>query len=115
MTNAADGSFAFDAITYKQPGTYTYAISEVVPADAVNADGVTYAQATDEQKAAGGFTEAGVTYDTAVRTATVTVTDNQKGALEATVAYGTDAARSNTNSPPEAHAALCYGTTTAAT
>ena len=108
VTNAADGSFAFDAITYKQPGTYTYAISEVVPADAVNADGVTYAQATDEQKAAGGFTEAGVTYDTAVRTATVTVTDNQKGALEATVAYGTDAGLAFTNTKFEAHAALAF-------
>lgn len=108
VTNADDGSFAFDAITYKQPGTYTYAISEVVPADAVNADGVTYAQATDEQKAAGGFTEAGVTYDTAVRTATVTVTDNQKGALEAAVAYGTDAGLAFTNTKFEAHAALAF-------
>lgn len=108
VTNADDGSFAFDAITYNQPGTYTYAISEVVPADAVNADGVTYAQATDDQKAAGGFTEAGVTYDTAVRTATVTVTDNQKGALEATVAYGTDAGLAFTNTKFEAHAALAF-------
>ena len=108
VTNAADGSFAFGAITYTQPGTYTYAISEVVPADAVNADGVTYAQATDEQKAAGGFTEAGVTYDTAVRTATVTVTDNQKGALEATVAYGTDAGLAFINTKFEAHAALAF-------
>ena len=108
VTNEADGSFAFDAITYTQPGTYTYAISEVVPADAVNAEGVIYAQATDDQKAAGGFTKAGVTYDTAVRTATVTVTDNQKGALEATVAYSPEAGLAFTNAKFEAHASLSF-------
>lgn len=108
VTNAPDGSFAFDAISYTQPGTYTYKIFEVVPDDAVNADGVAYGQATDEEKAAGGFAKAGITYDTAVHTATVTVTDSQKGALEATVSYDTEAGLAFTNTKFEAHAALSF-------
>ena len=108
VTNATDGSFAFDAIAYTQPGTYTYTISEVVPADAVNADGVAYAQATDEQKTAGGFAKAGITYDTALHTATVTVTDDQQGALEASVAYDDPAGLAFTNAKFEAHATLAF-------
>lgn len=108
VTNAADGSFAFDPMTYTKPGTYTYAVSEVVPDDAVNAEGVIYAQATDDQKAAGGFTKAGVTYDAAPRTATVAVTDNQKGALEATVAYSPETGLAFTNAKFEAHASLSF-------
>ena len=62
-TNDADGKVVFDTITYDEPGTYTYKITE-----------------TDGGK--GGYT-----YDTNEVTVTVTVVDNGKGALEATVAY----------------------------
>lgn len=64
--NKADGNVDFSAIKYDKAGTYTYRISEVVPAD--------------KDKVAG------VTYDTTPHTATVTVTDSD-GKLAATVAY----------------------------
>ena len=45
------------------PPVYKYIIREIVPEDAVNADGITWADATDDQKAAGGFLKDQVTYD----------------------------------------------------
>ena len=42
---------------------YYYELWEEAPADAVNAQGVTWGQATPEQKEAGGFKKDGVTYD----------------------------------------------------
>ena len=45
------------------PPVYKYIIREIVPEDAVNADGITWADATDDQKAAGGFVKDQVTYD----------------------------------------------------
>ncbi|MGN0035298.1 MAG: Spy0128 family protein, partial [Coriobacteriales bacterium] len=108
VSNDANGNFAFAPITYTEPGAYTYAVSEVVPTDAVNADGVTYAQATDEQKAAGGFAKNGVTYDTATHTATVEVTDDGVGSLHAAVTYDGTGALTFTNSKFEAHAALTF-------
>ena len=60
--NKADGSFAFEAITYTEPGTYTYTVSEKN----------------------GGQTIDGITYDNTVYTVTVTVTDNGNGHLTAT-------------------------------
>ena len=42
---------------------YKYIIREIVPDDAVNQDGITWASATDAQKAAGGFVKDQVTYD----------------------------------------------------
>ena len=42
---------------------YHYIFREIVPEDAVNEDGVTWARATDEQKAAGGFVKDQVKYD----------------------------------------------------
>lgn len=45
------------------PSLYRYIIREIVPEDAVNADGVTWADATDEQKAAGGFIKDETMYD----------------------------------------------------
>lgn len=42
VTNAADGGFCFDTITYDQAGTYEYTVSEV----AGDAEGVTYDDAT---------------------------------------------------------------------
>ena len=45
------------------PPVYKYIIREIVPDDAVNQDGITWASATDAQKAAGGFVKDQVTYD----------------------------------------------------
>lgn len=54
--------FGFTDVKYAVPGVYRYRLYEVIPNDAVNADGVTYAEATAEQKKAGGFTKDGITY-----------------------------------------------------
>lgn len=63
-TNAADGSIVFsEPVEFTEPGVYTYTIAEVA-----------------------GDLE-GVTYDTAVFTATVTVVDNGDGTLTASVTY----------------------------
>lgn len=74
--NAADGSVTFDALTFKQAGTYTFTVSEVD-------DG-----------------QAHVTYDRAVRKIVVTVSDEdangtKTGYLSAKVSYESDA-----NVPP---------------
>ena len=74
--NAADGSVAFDALTFKQAGTYTFTVSEVD-------DG-----------------QAHVTYDKAVHKIVVTVSDEaadgtKTGYLSAKVSYEGDA-----NVPP---------------
>ena len=74
--NAADGSVTFDALTFKQAGTYTFTVSEVD-------DG-----------------QAHVTYDRAVRKIVVTVSDEdangtKTGYLSAKVSYEGDA-----NLPP---------------
>lgn len=74
--NAADGSVTFDALTFKQAGTYTFTVSEVD-------DG-----------------QAHVTYDKAVRKIVVTVSDKaadgtKMGYLSAKVSYEGDA-----NVPP---------------
>lgn len=61
--NAADGTVGFEAISYDNPGTYAYSISEV----------------DDGQK--------NVTYDAAEHRVTVTVTDDGAGHLVATVTY----------------------------
>lgn len=74
--NAADGSVTFDALTFKQAGTYTFTVSEID-------DG-----------------QAHVTYDKAVRKIVVTVSDeaadgSKTGYLSAKVSYEGDA-----NLPP---------------
>ena len=61
VTNAADGTFTFSSIEFKAEGTYTFTVNEVVGNDTL------------------------VTYDATVYTVTITVTDNGKGALFATV------------------------------
>ena len=45
------------------PATYRYIVREKVPGDAVNADGKTWAEASDEERAEGGFVKDGITYD----------------------------------------------------
>ena len=59
-TNGADGSFSF-SLTFDKPGTYTYTVVEI----------------NDGQE--------NITYDTSVKTITVTVTDDLQGALVASV------------------------------
>ena len=47
-TNKADGSFTFDTISYYKPGTYTYTVKELKPAQNEKAPGVTYTDAVVE-------------------------------------------------------------------
>ena len=87
-TNAANGTVTFDKINYTQAdlskSPITYTISEVIPSDAVNAAGTKYADASNEEKAAGGFKKGGITYDSHVETITVTLSDDGKGTITAT-------------------------------
>jgi pilin isopeptide linkage protein len=69
--NDADGGVPFGEITYDTAGTYTYTITEVVPAD-VTADNPT---------------KDGVTYDLTSHEVTVTVTETAGESLTAAVTY----------------------------
>ena len=101
--NDADGKVAFDAIEYTQDDiyeydaatsqykikdktSYEYKIQEVIPDDAVNADGTTYKEASEAEKKAGGFKKDGYTYDGTVHTITVELKDNGDGTIDAKVA-----------------------------
>lgn len=75
--NDAAGSVAFPALTFAEPGTYVYTISEV----------------NDKQ--------ANVTYDTATHNVVVNVVDDGQGNLVATVAYDDGAAPTFKNSYTE--------------
>ena len=75
--NDAAGSVAFPALTFAEPGTYVYTISEV----------------NDKQ--------ANVTYDTATHRVVVNVVDDGQGNLVATVAYDEGAAPTFKNSYTE--------------
>lgn len=75
--NDATGSVAFPALTFAEPGTYVYTISEV----------------NDKQ--------ANVTYDTATYQVIVNVVDDGQGNLVATVAYDDGAAPTFKNSYTE--------------
>lgn len=86
----ADGSVAFGLIKYNTSDdgkTYTYYIREKVPADAVNAEGTTWEKANDKEKAAGGFSKKGYTYDSSKHKVTVAVADNGDGTMKATPTY----------------------------
>ena len=86
----ADGSVAFGLIKYNTSDdgkTYTYYIQEKVPADAVNAKGDTWENASDSEKAAGGFSKKGYTYDSSKHKVTVAVADNGDGTMKATPTY----------------------------
>ena len=61
--NDAYGNVSFDELTFEAPGVYTFRIAEVKG------------------------TEEGMTYDESVYTITVTVLDNGKGQLEASLSY----------------------------
>ena len=105
--NAADGSVTFDAIKYTQDDiykydaesgeyklkdktSYEYKIQEVIPDDAVNADGTAYKDASEAEKKAGGFKKDGYTYDGTEHTITVELTDNGDGTINAKVAGSGD-------------------------
>ncbi len=63
--------------------TYRYMVREVVDPDAVNADGVKWRDATEEQRAEGGFVDSnGVTYDGRVYYFTGTVQETSPGSGE---------------------------------
>lgn len=66
VKNDANGGIWFDELTFDQVGTYVYTVREV------KGD------------------EPGMTYDDAVFTVTITVTDNGEGQLEASAAYARD-------------------------
>ena len=73
--NDANGKVKFKELTFDEAGTYTYKIAEKVG------------------------TATGIQYDTKTITATVTVADNGKGVLEATVAYDGEKVFENTYTP----------------
>ena len=75
VKNDKDGNVKFSVLEFDKAGTFTYKIAE---------------------KAG---TATGITYDTKTITATVTVADNGKGGLEATVAYDDEKAFENTYTP----------------
>lgn len=52
-----------DACHNGDPSSYLYRVREIVPDDAVNADGVRWDAADDAQKAAGGFVKDQIVYD----------------------------------------------------
>ncbi|MBS5478570.1 MAG: hypothetical protein KHY83_07895, partial [Coriobacteriia bacterium] len=88
VVSSRDGSIDFGTITYDKADlgdemsrTFAYAVHEVVPDDAVNAGGVTYAEADNTVRANGGFAKDGVTYDGAEKTVKVTVSDDGQGGL----------------------------------
>lgn len=86
----ADGSVAFGLIKYNTSDdgkTYTYYIQEKVPSDAVNAEGTTWESANVDEKAAGGFSKKGYTYDSSKHKVTVAVADNGDGTMKATPTY----------------------------
>ena len=61
--NAVISEIDMNEANHGNAPVYRYIIREIVPEDAVNADGITWADATDAQKAAGGFVKDQVTYD----------------------------------------------------
>ena len=72
---------SFGSITFKTTGTYSFTVTETVPAEATNTDGRKFSEANDDEKAAGGFSLNGVTYDGAPKTIEVTVEADTDGNL----------------------------------
>ena len=75
VKNDKDGSIAFSELEFDKAGTYTFKITEKAGSDT------------------------SIKYDTKTVTATVTVVDKGKGALEATVSYDDEKAFENTYTP----------------
>lgn len=78
-----------------------YAVREVVPADAVNADGVRWSDATEQQRATGGFVKDDVVYDGRAFTVTVALSDDGGGALSATASWSEPPVFQNVYDRPE--------------
>ena len=74
---------------------------EVVPADAVNADGVRWSDATEQQRATGGFVKDDVVYDGRAFTVTVALSDDGGGALSATASWSEPPVFQNVYDRPE--------------
>ena len=83
-SSSAGHKETFDAITFKAAGVYTFTVTETVPDDATNAAGKKYSDATETEKAAGGFSLNGVTYDGAPKSFTVTAAPDSDGNLAIT-------------------------------
>ena len=75
VKNDKDGNVAFSKLEFDKAGTYTFTIAEK------------------------GGSDTSIKYDTKTVTATVTVADKGKGALEATVSYDDEKAFENTYTP----------------
>ena len=75
VKNDKDGNIAFSELEFDKAGTYTFKIAEKVGSDT------------------------SIKYDTKTVTATVTVADKGKGALEATVSYDDEKSFENTYTP----------------
>ena len=86
ITQGGTAVFAAIRYTLDDVGEHTYRILEVIPDDAVNADGRTYAESKENSAITGPWTKEGVEYDSTVHTITVTVSDAGNGTLE--VLYG---------------------------
>ena len=80
---------------------FAYAVREVVPADAVNADGVRWSDATEQQRATGGFVKDDVVYDGRAFTVTVALSDDGVGALSATASWSEPPVFQNVYDRPE--------------
>ena len=80
---------------------FAYAVREVVPADAVNADGVRWSDATEQQRATGGFVKDDVVYDGRAFTVTVALSDDGGGALSTTASWSEPPVFQNVYDRPE--------------
>lgn len=85
--------------TMSRSEVFNYMVREVVPGDAVNAEGVRWDQATAEQRAAGGFAKDDVIYDGRTFTADVIVSDNGSGFLLVKVSWDKTPVFVNTYDP----------------
>ncbi|MBR2698036.1 MAG: hypothetical protein IKE76_05530, partial [Clostridia bacterium] len=98
---SSDNPSAEEIAAWATGKTFTYTITETIPDDAVNADGVKYSEAIPEQKAAGVFKLHGVNYTAQPVTLTVVVGtqagEGNESLLEIrSVQYGTAAAATTT-------------------
>ena len=82
--SAEINSAEHDALADGHGSVYKYIIREVVPSDAVNGDGITWADASEEQKKAGGFVKDQVTYDGTIYYMTAGVTSWQQAGSDGT-------------------------------
>lgn len=95
QTEVDPGTFAFKPIEASVASNATgiaYSIVEVINDQAVNDDGVTYADAkaaaaASNQEVTGTFTLDGLTYDSTVHYARVVITDDYAGTLTPSVVY----------------------------